>query len=106
MNISSLVVNLIDKNGLNLAIENLNKIENCEVIAHQNSQIVVVLECKSFDEQIKTFKKIESLENVKEACVVYSYEDSDLSLKQDFIDEVLNKELKAGVIKYSGNVKV
>lgn len=106
MNISSLVVNLIDKNGLNLTIENLNKIKNCEVIAHQNSQIVVVFECESFDEQIKTFKKIESLENVKEACVVYSYEDSDISLKQDFIDEVLNKELKAGAIKYSGNVKV
>ena len=38
--------------------------------------------------------------------MVYNYEDSDVSLKQNFIDEVLNKELKAGVIKYSGNIKV
>lgn len=106
MNISSLIISLIDKNELNLAIKNLEKIKNLEIITHQDNQIIVVLETANLDEQIKIFKKIQSLENVKEVSLAYSYDDSKTSQNSKFIDEILNENLKAGKIKYNGNIKI
>ena len=111
MNISSIVVKAKDDKFQDV-LETLNCSDFCEVHYHENGKIVVTIEGISTDEEIKTLKKIETLEGVLSAEMVYAYSEHELEEERDKIEmaesvpEWLNDDnIKAHQIKYKGNLK-
>lgn len=110
MNISSIVVNLQDKKHLeNVKIE-ISKIKECEVVAHKDENIVVVVSSKDMNSQIAVFKTLKSLSGVNDVAMVYNYDDLETDYENlknaPLISEILDDEFDPKNIKYSGTPKI
>lgn len=105
MNISSVIV-IAKKENLSECIELLKQIKNCEYHLHSDEgKIVLSIESENLDEEINTFKQIESTKFVVSAQMVYSYNDEDMlsNLKEDIAIKTLENE-DANSIKYGGSL--
>lgn len=111
-NISSLVV-LCAPNQVDILWEKINALPNAEC-HHKDAQgkIIVTLESKNIDEEIKLLKQIESLEGVISAQMIYAYHSKELqSLRddismQDSVPSVLLDSTKdAKDITYGGDAQ-
>ncbi len=112
MNISSIVVKVKEERFLNV-LEILDSSDYCEVHFHEKGKIVVTIEGDTTDEEIKRLKKIEALEGVLAAEMVYAYSEHELDSERSRIEvsesvpEWLNDEnIKAHEIQYKGNIKI
>ncbi|AII15034.1 periplasmic nitrate reductase assembly protein [Campylobacter iguaniorum] len=94
MNISSLVVNVADLSMIDNIKAKICEIKNCEVVACENDKIVVTIEAKNFDEEIKSYKIIERLQGISTVSMVYSYQDLDEEIEKsnnNKIGEIVRK---------------
>ncbi|QKF58537.1 chaperone NapD [Aliarcobacter lanthieri] len=112
MNISSIVVQTLPKNLKNV-IEDLKKSEICDYHMHDEiGRIIVTIEGKNVEEELKKLKVIEAIPNVISADMQMSYSEEELSshlevLKNaDAVPKVLNnKDIKVEDIIYNGDLK-
>ncbi|WP_419678179.1 chaperone NapD [Aliarcobacter lanthieri] len=112
MNISSIVVQTLPKNLKNV-IEDLKKSEICDYHMHDEiGRIIVTIEGKNVEEELKKLKVIEAIPNVVSADMQMSYSEEELSshlevLKNaDAVPKVLNnKDIKVEDIVYNGDLK-
>lgn len=105
MNISS-VIAITKPQNLEKCIELLKQIKNCEYHIHsEEGKIVLSIESESLDEEINTFKQIESTKFIVSAQMIYSYNDEDMlsNLKEDIAIKTLENE-DANTIKYGGSL--
>lgn len=106
MNISSVVITLKDEKLQDEFIKEIKEFKECEVSVVEKTKVVLLLETREFDDQIKIFKAIERLKEVESLAMAYSYtllgevsEDLDIA-------SILNEEKDAKDISYSGEVVV
>ncbi len=110
VNISSVVIRTKAENKDKL-IDILNASDICEVHYHDDmGQIVVIIEGKDVSEELSKLRKLEKMDYVMSANLFYTYTEEELAnIMDDFkkaedIQKVLNSDLPAEAIKYSGDV--
>ncbi|TLD83986.1 nitrate reductase [Helicobacter sp. MIT 11-5569] len=111
-NVSSLVVLCAPENIENLW-KKIDAIENAQCHYQDASgKIIVTLESQNIDEEIKLLKKIESLDGVISAQMIYAYHSKELQdlqndiQKQDSVPSVLKDEQSsAQEISYGGDAQ-
>lgn len=111
MNISSAVVKV--REGQTEKVVSIIKSDKiCEVALYKNNKIIVTMEAENLDGEIKAVKQLESIPEVLSVEIVYAYSEEELEQNRDKIEragdfpEWLNDDtLKAGEIKYQGNLK-
>jgi nitrate reductase NapD len=113
MNISSIVVRTRaeDKDKL---IDLLDAGDICEVHYHDDiGQIVVIIEGKDVSEEMAKLQKLEKTDYVMSANLFYTYTEEELAnIMEEFkkaeghVPDVLNSDLPAEFIKYSGNPNI
>ena len=112
MNISSVVV----KCAPSFLKEVLSSLENsgaCEIYQYdEDGRIVVIIEGESTEKESEKLTKLQSLEHVLSAEMVYAYSESEFSAADGQFDVVsstlvdsLNSDAKAEDIIYSGHLK-
>lgn len=111
MNISSIVVKTTESKYQTI-LETLKTSDFCDVHFHEDEKIVVTVEGASTDEEIKKLKKIEALQGVLSAEMVYAYSEDELEAERNSIElagsvpEWLNDDsIRAEQIKYKGDLK-
>lgn len=111
MNVSSAVVK-VKEGQLESVKLKLHEVENCEVHISEGQKIIIVIEAKSIDEEVACIRKIERLEGVLAAQVVYSYSETELEKEREKIEfapdqpQWLNDEsVKAESITYHGDLR-
>ncbi|MBL3520496.1 chaperone NapD [Aliarcobacter lanthieri] len=112
MNISSIVVQTLPKNLKNV-IDDLKKSEICDYHMHDEiGRIIVTIEGKNVEEELKKLKVIEAIPNVISADMQMSYSEEELSShlevleNADAVPKVLNdKDIKVEDIVYNGDLK-
>jgi len=112
MNISSIIVQTLPKN-LEDVIDNLKKSGICEYHMHDEvGRIIVTIEGKNVDEELKKLKVIEAIPNIISADMHMSYSEDELNYNlevlenSDVVPKVLNdKNIKAQDIVYRGDLK-
>lgn len=112
MNISGIVIKVREER-LNDVLEELDGSDICEVHYHERNKIIVTIEGASTDEEIKKLKSIEMTKGVLSAEMVYAYSEKELEEERgkieisDNVPDWLNDDnIKAGQIKYNGNIKI
>ncbi|MDR1554526.1 MAG: chaperone NapD [Campylobacteraceae bacterium] len=112
MNISSIIVKTSPE-FINILIEKLKNTTHVDYHFHDElGNIIVTIETKDTSAQITVFNKIEKLEHVISAQMSYSYSEEELeeeinhlnSLKSS-VPDVLQSDIKAKDLKYSGDVE-
>jgi len=112
MNISSIIVQTKKEHQENV----INAIKNndfCEYYLHDDSgRIVVTVEGKGVEEEMKKLRQIQQLPNVISAEMMYAYSEDELNAERDKLEntdkipEWLNDEnVIAEDIKYKGDLK-
>ncbi|OCL81549.1 chaperone NapD [Arcobacter porcinus] len=112
MNISSIVVQTLPKN-LDSVINDLKKSGVCDYHIHdEKGRIIVTIEGKNVEEELKKLKVIEAIPFVSSADMQMSYSEEELSShlevleNSDAVPKVLNdKDIKAEDIIYRGDLK-
>ncbi|MDE5418364.1 chaperone NapD [Labilibaculum sp. DW002] len=111
MNISSIVIRTLPEHSENLVSE-LKKSEICDYYLHDETKIIVTIEGEGISEEIAKLKKIQKMDHVISADMMYSYSEDELDREKDKIeksDEIkpwLNDNSKdAGLISYAGDLK-
>ncbi|RBQ29135.1 chaperone NapD [Aliarcobacter vitoriensis] len=112
MNISSIVVQTLPKNLENV-IESLKKSGICDYHMHDEiGRVIVTIEGKNVEEELKKLKVIEAIPNVISADMQMSYSEEELSShlevleNSDAVPKVLNdKDIKVEDIVYHGDLK-
>ncbi len=112
MNISGIVIKVKEKKFHDV-LDTLKYSNLWEVHFHQDEKIVVTIEGNSTDEEIKRLKRIEMIDGVLSAEMVYAYSEHELEserVKIDMSEDVPswlnNNDIKAHQIKYKGDVKM
>ena len=111
-NVSSLVV-LCAPENIESLWNRINAMEGAEChYRDESGKIIVTLESQNIDEEIRRLKRIEELEGVISAQMIYAYHSKELQSlredieKQEAIPNVLRDEnQKAEDIAYGGDVK-
>ena len=110
-NVSSLVV-LCATSEIARLWEAINAISGAEChYKDESGKIIVTLESQSIEEEIKLLKRIESLEGVISAQMIYAYHSTELEemreeiAQQDAIPAILKEDKSADKITYSGDVQ-
>ena len=110
MNISSIVVKTT-QSAFNSVKEAILEVQGCEIYLEDetSSQIIVVLEAKSTQEEVAINKHLESLPGVINANMHYTYQEDELNAqlvsRQDGVIEFLNDDsIPAENIAYSGSI--
>ncbi|EAI4414140.1 chaperone NapD [Campylobacter fetus] len=111
MNISSVVVNVIDPSFVSDVISSISDIYGCEVVTQSENKIVVVIESQTFDDEIKSYKSIEAINGISTVAMIYSYQNLDEDIEKsnnNHIGEIVRKIDESDVddIVYSGNPTV
>ncbi|WP_169752809.1 chaperone NapD [Campylobacter mucosalis] len=110
MNISSVIINLKDKNFMQSALDELSKVSDCELVANQDDKIVAVITADDVNGEIAMFKKLEAINGVTNVAMVYTYQedieiDKDkLEIKTDISEILTNENITAEQICYNGSV--
>ena len=112
MNISSVIVS-INKLTLKPILEQISINEGCEVPLFGKNRLIVTIESPNIDTEVATGKKIDSIDGVIAARMVYAYSESELEAERKKIDlaadipKWLNDEkTNANDIPYSGKLKL
>ena len=110
-NVSSLVV-LCVPSAIARLWEAINAISGAEChYKDESGKIIVTLESQSIEEEIKLLKRIEGLEGVISAQMIYAYHSTELEemreeiAQQDAIPAILKEDKSADKITYSGDVQ-
>jgi len=112
MNISSIIIQTLPKN-LEDVISNLKKSGICEYHMHDEiGRIIVTIEGKNVDEELKKLKVIEAIPNIISSNMHMSYSEDELNSNlevlenSDVVPKVLSdKNIKAQDIVYHGDLK-
>ena len=110
MNISSIVIHVKDMDLLSEILENLRRIEGCEVVANERDKIVALVSVENFDDELSSFKEIERMNGVASVAMVYSYqEDLDgdlqaLNARSELSEILTDDDMNARDIRYGGSV--
>ncbi|TLD86994.1 chaperone NapD [Helicobacter sp. MIT 05-5294] len=111
-NVSSLVV-LCTPQNIESLWDKINQIEGAECHYRDGSgKIIVTLESQSIEEEIRLLKRIEKIEGVLSAQMIYAYHSTELEAmrqeiaKQESVPKVLqNEQSSAQGIVYNGDVQ-
>jgi len=111
MNISSIVVRVLPE-YCESTVEALKSCEVCDYFMHDETKIIVTIEGEGISEEIAKLKKIQKMEHVISADMMYSYSEDELDKEKDKIEksgdinEWLNDTSQnAGLINYAGDLK-
>jgi len=111
MNISSVVIRSLAEHSEKL-VAKLKESDWCEYYLHDETKIIVTIEGEGISEEIAKLKKIQKMDHVISADMMYSYSEDELDREKDKIeksDEIkpwLNDNSKdAGLISYAGDLK-
>ncbi len=111
MNISSIVVKT-SENRFESIVNELQQADFCEVHAYEDQKIIVTIEGDGIDAEIVKLRKIESIQGVGSAEMVYAYSEDELNAERDKIETAqsvpdwLNDDsIKAEQIKYKGDLR-
>ena len=110
MNISSIVVYLKDTEFLDNVKDKISNIKECEIIAHKDGNIVVVVSSDDFNSQIAVFKTIKEFDGVVDVAMIYNYDELENEYKElenaPKVSKVLDDEFDHKNVKYSGTPRV
>ncbi len=111
MNVSSIVIRTLPKHSEQL-VELLKKSEVCEYYLHDETKIIVAIEGEDISEEMVKLKKIQQMDHVIAADMMYSYSEDELEKEKDKIEKSgdVNQWLNdssenAGLIRYAGDLK-
>jgi len=111
MNISSVVIRILPEHCETM-VEKLQASDLCDYFMHDETKIIVTIEGEDISEEIAKLKKIQKMEHVISADMMYSYSEDELDKEKDKIEksgdinEWLNDTSKnAGLINYAGDLK-
>ena len=112
MNISSVVVLLQDDEIKNV-IEKVQSITECDVPISEKNKLIVTIEAENIEAETSAMKKIENIEGVISARLVYAYNENELDLERkkvelskDFPEWLNDETMNAKSIPYSGKLKI
>lgn len=106
MNLSSVLIVAKEEKHDEIC-KKIEKIEHCSVELKEQDKIIVVIESKDLDSELKAYKELEKLENIISINMVFSYQDLDEDMQkiaENNLASVLEKNEKAEDIKYYGSV--
>ncbi|MBP5778631.1 MAG: chaperone NapD [Campylobacter sp.] len=112
MNISSIIIYTDNKVNLQNLVDNVAKMEFCEVVAAQDNKIVATIQTETLDQELKTFKTIQAMQGVSDVAMIYSYQDLDDEIEagnNNDIESIMQKiddEPEIKNIKYGGHLKI
>lgn len=112
MNISSVVVKCSPKFLKNI-LDSLENSDICEIYQYdEDGRIVVIIEGESTETESEKLSKIQAMEHVLSAEMVYAYSESEFAANEGQFDrvansliETLNADLPAEEIVYRGHLK-
>lgn len=105
MSLSSVVVEIHKNSNEDRIKKDILKFKECEIALIKDFKIIVLIETIDVDAQILIFKELEKIDGVKNVYLSYFYDDSDASLNDCFINDMLNNDkIDAKNIIYNGNV--
>ena len=112
MNISSIVVQTVPK-FLDEVVESLKNCDVCDYHMHdEKGRIIITIEGKNVEEELKKLKVIEAIPYVSSADMQMSYSEEELANHMevlenaDLVPKVLNdKDIKVEDIVYRGDLK-
>lgn len=111
MNISSIVIRVAQEHCEAL-VEKIKASDICDYYLHDETKIIATIEGEGISEEIAKLKKIQKMDHVISADMMYSYSEDELDREKDKIeksDEIrpwLNDNSKdAGLISYAGDLK-
>lgn len=106
MNISSVIINLKDESVKNGVLDDLAKINECELVTNEGQKIISLINAKDIDDEIRIFRAIEAINGVSSVTMAFSYqEDLDFNPENVKLHQMLNDEnLNAKNIVYNGHV--
>jgi periplasmic nitrate reductase NapD len=114
MNVSSIVVQTKPEQKEDVLELLENEKEICDVFYHdEKGRIIVTIEGKNIEEEIRKLNILQKIPNVIAADMVYAYSEEELdadrdafSFSDDSVPPILNNEnIKAEDIVYQGNLK-
>lgn len=112
MNISSIIIYTNNEVNLQNLVDNVAKMEFCEVVAAQDNKIVATIQTETLDQELKTFKTIQAMQGVSDVAMIYSYQDLDEQIEaanNNDIESIMQKiddEPEIKNIKYGGHLKI
>ena len=112
MNISSIIIQ-VKPEYINEVIQVLQNVEFCEYHQHdEKGRIIITIEGKDVEEEIKKLKQVQQIPKVISAEMVYSYaedelekERSKIELESQFPKWLNDDSTKAEDINYQGSIK-
>jgi nitrate reductase NapD len=113
MNLSSIVIHTRPEH-LDEVLEVVRKSDICEYHLHdKKGHIIVTIEGKGTDEEIRKIRAIEKMPHVISADMVFAYSEDELEQERDKLEKtddnipkwMNDPEAKAGDIKYGGDLK-
>ena len=112
MNISSLIV-MVSEGDAERVVNEIKSISGCDVPISENNILIVSIEGENIESETEKMKKIESIDGVISAKLVYAYAEDELEAEKQKIEmsedfpEWLNEEnMNARDIPYSGRLKI
>ena len=111
MNYSSVLINTLPEHQ-DAVIDSLTTSGLCEVHLSEGGKIIIIIEGENTEEEITKLRKIEAIDNILSAEMIYSYVEDHLDdLKKnleisDDVPSVLNdNSIDAKDINYGGDIK-
>ena len=111
MNISSIVIRTLPEHSQKM-VEVFKKSELCEYYLHDETKIIVAIEGEVISEEMAKLKKLQKMDHVIAADMMYSYSEDELEKEKDKIEKSgdVNQWLNdssenAGLIRYAGDLK-
>ena len=111
MNISSIVIRSLAEYTEQL-VAALKKSDVCDYHLHDETKIIVTIEGDGISEEIAKLKKIQAMEHVISADMMYSYSEEELDKEKDKIEKsdgikpwLNDNRDDAGLISYAGDLK-
>ncbi|OQX76358.1 MAG: nitrate reductase [Bacteroidetes bacterium 4484_276] len=113
MNLSSIVIQT-KAEYLDEVLEAVKKSDFCEYHLHDDKgRIIVTIEGKDTDEEIRKLRVIEKIPHVISAEMVFAYSEDELEQERDKLEKaddnipkwMNDPDAKAGDIKYGGDLK-
>jgi len=113
MNISSIIV-LVKAEHLSTVIDSINNSNDYEYHLHNKSgKIIITIEGKDTEEEIRKIKKLQAMEHVISAEMAFAYSEDELEKNRDKLEKAednvpdwLNDpDAKIKDIKYRGDLK-
>ncbi|MBX1886426.1 chaperone NapD [Campylobacter peloridis] len=107
MNLSSVLI-LTTEEKIEKLKEQIQKVPYCTIELVQDEKIIVVIESKNLDDELKAYKQLEQLDGVVSINMVFSYQDLDGErekiLKANLEINSFDEKLNNNDLEYYGNI--